>query len=105
VWLAEKRASELSEIEAAESRSDMGPLDGSEKAVSWGRRVRFELLAKVYEDSTDDDAYAAAIEEPARTITRASWWIDQKDSDPGDMAELLADAANDPKSGTCENTL
>jgi len=102
-WLADRRASELAEIEAWETRSDMGPLDGSEKSISWGRRVRHELLAKVYEDFDDDNAYSADIEDPARTVTKASWWIDQKDSDPADMAELLADAASDPKAGVNEN--
>jgi DNA-binding IclR family transcriptional regulator len=29
------------------------------------------------------------IEEAARTITRAGWWIDQRSSEPGDLTELL----------------
>ncbi|MEU6085314.1 hypothetical protein ABZ865_00645 [Streptomyces sp. NPDC047085] len=29
------------------------------------------------------------VEEAARTITRAGWWIDQRSSEPGDLTELL----------------
>jgi hypothetical protein len=29
------------------------------------------------------------IEDAARTITRAGWWIDQRYSEPGDLTELL----------------
>jgi hypothetical protein len=34
------------------------------------------------------------MEDKARTVTRAGWWIDQRSSEPGDLAELL-DAATD----------
>ncbi|MEU2823120.1 hypothetical protein ABZ763_12790 [Streptomyces bacillaris] len=29
------------------------------------------------------------IEESARAVTRAGWWIDQRSSDPEDLTELL----------------
>ena len=50
-----------------------------------------------------DDDFADRFEVPARTITSASWWIDQRDTDPADMAELLADASADAKAPTAEN--
>jgi hypothetical protein len=34
------------------------------------------------------------MEDKARTVTRAGWWIDQRASEPSDLAELL-DAATD----------
>ncbi|MYX00731.1 hypothetical protein GTY72_13980 [Streptomyces sp. SID8378] len=41
------------------------------------------------EDSTTSEADWAEIEENARTVTRAGWWIDQRSSEPEDLAELL----------------
>ncbi|MGW9715115.1 hypothetical protein ACWGUJ_29015 [Streptomyces albidoflavus] len=34
----------------------------------------------------------AEIEENARTVTRAGWWIDQRSSEPEDLTELLRTA-------------
>ena len=93
-WLAERRAEELSAVETWETRSDMPPLEGSERAVQWGRKVRHQLLAAAFEDlgSLDDGDFLRRAEAPARTVASASWWIDQRDSDSSDLAELLADA-------------
>jgi len=103
-WLAERRAAELVEIETWETRSDMGPLDGSEKAVEWGRKVRFQLMAGAFESmGLSEDDFAIHVEAPARQVTRASWWIDQRDSDPEDLAELVADAATTGEAGINEN--
>jgi hypothetical protein len=38
-----------------------------------------------------NDEFADRFEVPARTVTSASWWIDQRDMDPADVEELLAD--------------
>lgn len=94
-WLAERRAEELSDVGMWETRSGMPSLDGSEKVVEWGRKVRHQLLAAASDEleSSDDGGFSDRIEAPARTVMSASWWIDQRDTDGPDLAELLADAS------------
>ena len=75
-------------------------LDGSDKAVEWARRVRFELLGAAYELFDVEEAYIAEVEQPARLITSASWWIDQRDAEAGDVSELIVDQVGDPLAST-----
>jgi hypothetical protein len=96
-WLAEQRATEATEIEAWERACAMPPLDGSDKAVGWGGRVRHQLLVAAHDHAsgigiTDND-FAEQVETPARRITSASWWIDQRDTTAEDVAELVQDGA------------
>ena len=102
--LAERRAQELSETETWEARADMPVLDGSDKAVEWGRRVRYQLLAAAYEVlGLPDEEFATRIETPARRIASASWWIDQRDAETADIEELVSDAASDNVARASEN--
>ncbi|WP_019062406.1 hypothetical protein [Streptomyces prunicolor] len=92
-WLEAKRAEEQAESEAWSEQYRMAPLEGSERAVAWGVRCRHQVLAAAYtalvlEGETSETEWVA-IEETARTITRAGWWIDQRSSEPGDLTELL----------------
>ncbi|MFE0819847.1 hypothetical protein [Streptomyces sp. NPDC058847] len=41
------------------------------------------------EQGTTSEAEWGEIEESARTVTRAEWWIDQRSSEPEDLTELL----------------
>jgi hypothetical protein len=77
----------------------MCDLDGSDKAAPWGARVRYQLLtaARVHyvtRGGMSEDEFVDRFEVPARTVTSASWWIDQRDTDPADMEELLADVSS-----------
>ncbi|MFD7124214.1 MULTISPECIES: hypothetical protein [Streptomyces] len=92
-WLEAKRAEEQTESEAWSEQYRMPPLEGTERAVAWGVRCRHQVLAAAYtalvlEGETDEREWEA-IEEAARFVTRAGWWIDQRSSEPGDLAELL----------------
>lgn len=92
-WLEAKRTEEQAESEAWSEQYRMPPLEGTERAVSWGVRCRHQVLAAAYtalvlEGETSESAWEE-IEEAARTITRAGWWIDQRSSEPDDLAELL----------------
>ena len=103
-WREDQRIAQL----AWERVSAMPALDGSEKAVAWAERIRHHLLTaanELFRDTgRDDEVFEADIEDPARRITSASWWIDQRDADPADLAELVADAAADsPVSASTEN--
>ncbi|MFD3846299.1 hypothetical protein ACFWVB_10500 [Streptomyces microflavus] len=92
-WLEAKRAEEQAESEAWLEQYRMPPLEGTDRAVAWGVRCRHQILAAAYtalvlEGETDEKEWEA-IEEAARFVTRAGWWIDQRSSEPGDLAELL----------------
>jgi hypothetical protein len=83
-WLAERRAEEADAIR------------------TW------ELLSSAHDfhvanDTMSDEEYAARFEAPARTVTSASWWIDQRDTEPADLEELLTDVASDATARTQEN--
>ncbi|MFB7620049.1 hypothetical protein [Kitasatospora sp. NPDC056181] len=97
-WLEAKRAAEQTQSQAWSERYRMPPLEGSQRGVAWGVRCRHQLLAAAYTalvlDSGMSEAAWEEIEDRARTITRAGWWIDQRSSEPDDLSELL-DAAAD----------
>ncbi|WP_190824773.1 hypothetical protein [Saccharopolyspora pogona] len=108
-WLATKREQENQDAEQWAKDAQMPPLNGSEKAVAWASRVRHQALRELYiwavQDDHAPDDYDLA-EETARTIDRASWWLDQRkqiEDDPGALLELLQSAA-DGGGVDCENT-
>ncbi|MFF7145753.1 hypothetical protein ACFZB5_31860 [Streptomyces nodosus] len=92
-WLEAKRAAEQAESDAWSERYRMPPLEGRERAVAWGVRCRHRVMAAAYTalvlEGETSEAEWEEIEEAARTITRAGWWIDQRSSEPGDLTELL----------------
>ncbi len=102
-WIAAKRSEEQQAATDWAAQYDMPPLDGSPKAVPWGSRCRHQLMVAAYTvlvvENAWDEADWAALEEQARTVTRAGWWIDQRDADGSDLPELL-DAATDDDRGT-----
>jgi hypothetical protein len=92
-WLESRRAQEQAESEAWSEQYRMPPLEGSDRAVAWGVRCRHRILAAAYaalvvEGGTDEGEWEV-IEDAARTVTCAGWWIDQRSSEPGDLTELL----------------
>jgi hypothetical protein len=97
-WLATKRAEEQAAAEAWSTQYRMPPLDGTDRAVPWAVRCRHQILTAAYttlvtENGTSDTEWEA-LEDAARTITRAGWWIDQRDSNPEDLPELLQAATD-----------
>ncbi|MFF3536397.1 hypothetical protein ACFYXP_20920 [Streptomyces sp. NPDC002466] len=92
-WLEAKRAEEQAESETWSKRYRMPPLEGTERAIAWGVRCRHQVLAAAYAilvlEGETSEAEWEEIEEAARTITRAGWWIDQRSSEPDDLTELL----------------
>jgi hypothetical protein len=73
----------------------MPELVGTEKAVAWAVRVRYTLMSEAYDWRVDrewsEEEFAIRLEAPARERVSASWWIDQRDSAPEDLEELLTD--------------
>ncbi|NEA37710.1 hypothetical protein [Streptomyces sp. SID11385] len=101
-WLAAKRAEEQAESDAWSQQYEMPPLDGTERAVPWAVRCRHQLMtaaftALVLEGETTE-AQWEQIEDAARTVTRAGWWLDQRASDPEDLPELLQAATDADRS-------
>ncbi|MFB4193355.1 hypothetical protein [Streptomyces carpaticus] len=100
-WRDKQRAAEQAEADEWTRRYGMPPLEGSERAVPWAVRCRHQLLAAAYTalvvEGDTDEADWAEVEEAARTITRAGWWIDQREAEPGDLPELLVAATDDDR--------
>jgi hypothetical protein len=82
----------------------MPALDGSERSVAWAGRVRHALMVAAFEHAQGcgvrSDDFAKQVEAPARKITSASWWIDQRDASAEEVAELVIDAASTPVADT-----
>ncbi|MFE9976503.1 hypothetical protein ACFYRD_38850 [Streptomyces hirsutus] len=102
-WLAAKRAAEQEAAAAWATQFEMPRLEGPDKALDWGERSRHQLMTSAHTalvvEGSWDDADWAELEEKARSITRAGWWIDQRDSEGTDLLELL-DAATEADRGT-----
>lgn len=102
-WLVARRAKEQADATAWAQQYAMPPLDGPAKAVPWGERVRHRLVADAYTALVVEGDLAEEqwqeVEDQARGIDRASWWIDQREAEPADLPELL-DAATDADRST-----
>ncbi|MBF9071777.1 hypothetical protein [Streptacidiphilus fuscans] len=102
-WLVARRAEERAQAAEWAEQFQMPPLDGPERALAWGETIRHKLVTAAYtvlveEQGIDEEAWAA-VEDQVRTVTRAGWWIDQREAEPADLSELL-DAATDADRGT-----
>ncbi|MEU6395444.1 hypothetical protein ABZ867_00400 [Streptomyces cinnamoneus] len=97
-WLAAKRADEQASAADWATQFDMPPLEGPEKILGWGERTRHQLVTRAYAalvtEGTWDEADWAQLEEQVRLLTRAGWWVDQREAEGTDLPELLA-AADD----------
>ncbi|MEU9290300.1 hypothetical protein AB0D57_38105 [Streptomyces sp. NPDC048275] len=95
-WLAAKRAAEQQVAAEWAAQFDMPLLEGPERALDWGERSRHQLMTAAHTalvvEGTWDEAAWAQLEEKARTVTRAGWWIDQRDAEGADLLELLNSA-------------
>ena len=69
----------------------MPVLDGSDKALGWGRRVRFQLMCSAYKDAQHnggaDDDFAIGTEVPARKVTSA--WAPSKQNSAAQSSATL----------------
>ncbi|MEU2874225.1 hypothetical protein ABZ769_34385 [Streptomyces olivoreticuli] len=97
-WLAARRAEEQQAAKEWARQFDMPVLEGPERALDWGERSRHQLVTAAYTvlvtEGSWDEADWAELEGKIRTVTRAGWWIDQRDANGADLLELL-DAATE----------
>ncbi|MEV5605476.1 hypothetical protein AB0L33_28945 [Streptomyces sp. NPDC052299] len=102
-WLAAKRAAEQEKATEWAKQFDMPPLEGPERILAWGERSRHQLMTAAHTalvvEGVWDEADWAELEEKARGVSRAGWWIDQRDADGQDVVELL-DAAGEADRST-----
>ncbi|MFD5256843.1 hypothetical protein ACFWM5_28925 [Streptomyces bobili] len=102
-WIAAKRAAEQEAAVAWAKQFDMPQLEGPAKALEWGERSRHQLMTAAHTalvvEGTWEEADWAELEEKARAITVAGWWIDQREAEGTDLLELL-DAAGENDRGT-----
>jgi hypothetical protein len=100
-WLAAKRAEEQQAAAEWARKFDMPQLEGPERALDWGERSRHQLMAAAHTalvvEGSWDEADWAVLEEKARSVTRAGWWIDQRDAEGIDLLELLEAASEDDR--------
>ena len=105
--LAERRAEEAAAIRAFETEASMSDRGGSDRSVPWAARVRSQLLAAHDRRDTGQHMrradYEARFEARARTVTAASLWINQCDTGPADIEELLVDVATQATARSQEN--
>jgi len=104
-WLESKRTQEREAAQDWAKRFRMPPLDGPERAIVWASTVRHQLVTGAYTalvaEGALDEADWQELEDRARTVTRAGWWIDQREADPADLPELLEAVADSDR--TTEN--
>ncbi|NEB01979.1 hypothetical protein G3I78_23335 [Streptomyces sp. SID13726] len=97
--LAAKRAEEQQAATEWAAQFDMPTLEGPEKALAWAERSRHQLVTAAYtalvSEGNWDEADWALLEEKIRTLTRAGWWLDQRDAEGSDLPELLDAATSD----------
>jgi hypothetical protein len=92
--ITQQRAQESAAIADWEQQRAMPKLHGSAKARDWAARARHCLLRAAYEAHVESGAmqeveFDALIETPAKRITDAAGWIDNRDTNPDDIPELL----------------
>lgn len=93
-WIAERRRIEAQDALIWSENHELPDLEGTEKQVPYAVQVRMILLQDA-SDSLDGVDFEELILVPARRISAARWWLDQKDSDSDDLAELLESAVSD----------
>ena len=92
-FLRKRNAEELAEAEVFEETHELEPIQGSDKQLSWATRARYKLLSTGMEaPSTTGEAFAGSILPAARGILQAGWWINNADTDPEDVEELVTTA-------------
>ena len=90
-------------LDSWEHAARMPALTGSDKAITWARKIRRRLLTAALPPSarlrgTTDEAVLALVGH-ARAIAAAAWWIDHRKIEPRDLAIVLDRAVAMRKNG------
>lgn len=110
----DERAEQRREAAASNAQKlGLPELDGSEKQLEWAPIFRDSVIQNAHEElcrgedaAMSEEHFEERIMTHARMITRAGWWMDNSDSEPGDLEELVSTALDDEDQvNGCENTL
>lgn len=91
---------------------DLPDLDGTENQLMWAPIFRDSVIQNAHEElcrgedaAMSEEEFESRIMSHARMITRAGWWMDNSDAEPGDLEELVSTALGDDECvNGCENT-
>jgi len=92
-----RHAAEAEELRDEAERDGLPvELVGTDKQVPWALRVRQELIRGAYaalveSEQMTEGEFQVQVLEAARPLDRARWWIDNREQNPADLPELLAD--------------
>lgn len=107
-WIAQQRAKEAAAAEQWAADNGIPELVGTEGQVAFANRVRYTAMLGLYawavEEENSDPETFAVVEEIARTVDLASWWLDHRkdiEGSPETLLELLQTAGTDGIA--CEN--
>lgn len=76
---------------------ELPDLEGTDKQIDWATQIRIELIETarehLVEEKISEGEFDSKILEPARRIGSASWWINNRESEPDELEELVNDVA------------
>lgn len=89
-------------VEANAKKLGLPPLEGSDRQLEWAPIFRDSVIQNAHEElcrgedpAMSEEEFEERIMEHARQITRAGWWMDNSDSEPEDLEELVSTALDD----------
>ena len=92
-----RHAAEAEELRGEAERDGLPvELVRTDKQLPWALRMRQELVRGAYATLVESEPitegeFQVQVLEAARPLDRARWWIDNREQDPADLAEPLAD--------------
>ena len=85
---------------------DLPDLEETDKQLEWAPIFRNNMLMNAHEElvrgedaAMTEDQFEERVLDPSRKIVNAGWWMDNVDSDPQDMEELVTTALDDAVAG------
>ena len=98
----DRRVQQLEVAADNAKKLELPELEGSDKQLAWAPIFRNDLIIDAHSDLTEgedapmtEEEFDARILTPARSITRAGWWMDNSDADSEDLEELVSTALDE----------
>ncbi|OIV35439.1 hypothetical protein BIV57_21550 [Mangrovactinospora gilvigrisea] len=102
---ATRHAAEHAEARAWSKDQHLPPLEGSDSQIGFGEVMRRKMLTAAYQalvlDGQMSETDWEQVEERARRVGLARWWLDNKELAPELLPELLEASGEDGRG--CEN--
>lgn len=98
----DRRVQQLEVAAGNAKKLELPELKGSEAQLAWAPIFRNDLIIDAHSDLTEgedasmtEDEFDARILTPARSITRAGWWMDNSSAASEDLEELVSTALDE----------